>query len=48
MDKDVIINKWRIGFTVKQISKYYMVQSNKKTEKNYIEGSTSLCRTNNF
>ena len=33
MDKDVIINKWRIGFTVKQISKYYMVQSNKKTEK---------------
>lgn len=33
MDKDVIINKWRIGFTVKQISKYYMVQSNKKQKK---------------
>lgn len=33
MDKDVIINKWRIGFTVKQISKQYMEYSNKKLKK---------------
>ena len=33
MDKDAIIKKWRIGFTVKQISKQYMEYSNKKLKK---------------
>lgn len=46
MDKGAIIKKWRIGFTVKQISKQYMEYSNKKRKKDYIKGSTSLCRTN--